>query len=310
MSVNSVNYSAQQSGRNNHLGLTAASTAIGLVVGGIAGYKQNPLLDKNKLFKDEFVAKVAAEFEPTDALMQRKIHAAASDFIKICPDPEMKLAEHAHELALYNNVEPELQKIILESIDIPQAHSRDFQNFLKKHAEVIGIYPEEGQTLDDAVKNYMRERPKEFLNQLEKPKEFLNQNFPEYTSQTYSYLDIISKVDKKNGQRIPANNAALRLAIQQDIQAADNFFIDEVKRHNDRNWVADIMDSVFDRKSGKFKQASEEAPQELINSIKKVAEKLCPSDFKWKNAALYGGLAALTMGVTTFISAKIFGKNS
>lgn len=300
MSVNSVNYSAQQSGRNNYPGLTAASTAIGLVVGGIAGYKQNPLLDKNKLFKDEFVAKVAAEFEPTDALMQRKIHAAASDFIKICPDPEMKLAEHAHELALYNNVEPELQKIILESIDIPQAHSRDFQNFLKKHAEVIGIYPEEGQTLDDAVKNYMRERPKEFLNQ----------NFPEYTSQTNSYLDIISKVDKKTGQRIPANNAALRLAIQQDIQAADNFFIDEVKRHNDRNWVAGLMDNVFDRKAGKFKNATEEVPQELINSIKKVAEKLCPSDFKWKNAALYGGLAALTMGVTTFISAKIFGKNS
>ena len=300
MSVNSVNYSAQQSGRNNYPGLTAASAAIGLAGGGIVGYKQNPLLDKNKLFKDEFVAKVAAEFEPADALMQRKIHAAASDFIKICPDPEIKLAEHAHELSLYNNVEPELQKIILESIDIPQAHSRDFQNFLKKHAEVIGIYPEEGQTLDDAVKNYMRERPKEFLNQ----------NFPEYTSQTNSYLDIISKVDKKTGQRIPANNAALRLAIQQDIQAADNFFIDEVKRHNDRNWVAGLMDNVFDRKAGKFKNATEEVPQELINSIKKVAEKLCPSDFKWKNAALYGGLAALTMGVTTFISAKIFGKNS
>lgn len=274
------------------------SGAVGLAVGGVYGCRTNPLVNKG-LYSDEFVSSVAEGFVKDDIQRQQKLANALSDYVQLDPDADIKLAQNADLLSVYDSADEAVQKTIKEQIDIKSPKVDDFKEFLKKHADIIGIVPEEGQSLDDAINTYIKQRPKEVLDSLKPQK--MSDNV---------YLDLISKVDPATNQRIPIDHTALKLAIEEDLQKTGQIIVGEVSEHSDQNWVAKFIDDVFDRKTGKFRKASEDVPQETINFVKKFADKLTPSGYKWKNAAMYGALAGLAMGLTAFISSKLFGSKS
>lgn len=274
------------------------SGAVGFATGGIYGYRTNPLVNKG-LYSDEFVSSVAESFVKDDQLRQQKLADALSDYVQLNPDADVKLAQNADLLNVYDSADEAVQKTIKEQIDIKSPKLDDFKEFLKKHADAIGIVPEEGQSLDDAINTYIKQRPKEVLDNIKPQK--MSDNL---------YLDMISKVDPATKQRIPIGHTALKLAIEEDLQKTGEIIVREITEHSDQDWITKLMDDVFDRKTGKFRNASEDLPQETINFIKKCTDKLTPSGYKWKNAALYGALAGLGMGLAAFISSKLFGNKS
>ncbi len=274
------------------------SGAVGFATGGIYGYRTNPLVNKG-LYSDEFVSSVAESFVKDDQLRQQKLADALSDYVQLNPDADVKLAQNADLLNVYDSADEAVQKTIKEQIDIKSPKLDDFKEFLKKHADAIGIVPEEGQSLDDAINTYIKQRPKEVLDNIKPQK--MSDNL---------YLDMISKVDPATKQRIPIGHTALKLAIEEDLQKTGEIIVREITEHSDQDWITKLMDDAFDRKTGKFRNASEDLPQETINFIKKCTDKLTPSGYKWKNTALYGALAGLGMGLAAFISSKLFGNKS
>ena len=303
MSVNNIsNNPVQQqktySNKKENMLFALGSGAVGFATGGIYGYRTNPLVNKG-LYSDEFVSSVAESFVKDDQLRQQKLADALSDYVQLNPDADVKLAQNADLLNVYDSADEAVQKTIKEQIDIKSPKLDDFKEFLKKHADAIGIVPEEGQSLDDAINTYIKQRPKEVLDNIKPQK--MSDNL---------YLDMISKVDPATKQRIPIGHTALKLAIEEDLQKTGEIIVREITEHSDQDWITKLMDDVFDRKTGKFRNASEDLPQETINFIKKCTDKLTPSGYKWKNAALYGALAGLGMGLAAFISSKLFGNKS
>lgn len=303
MSVNNIsNNPVQQqktySNKKENMLFALGSGAVGFATGGIYGYRTNPLVNKG-LYSDEFVSSVAESFVKDDQLRQQKLADALSDYVQLNPDADVKLAQNADLLNVYDSADEAVQKTIKEQIDIKSPKLDDFKEFLKKHADAIGIVPEEGQSLDDAINTYIKQRPKEVLDNIKPQK--MSDNL---------YLDMISKVDPATKQRIPIGHTALKLAIEEDLQKTGEIIVREITEHSDQDWITKLMDDVFDRKTGKFRNASEDLPQETINFVKKCADKLTPSGYKWKNAALYGALAGLGMGLAAFISSKLFGNKS
>lgn len=262
MSVNNIsNNPVQQqktySNKKENMLFALGSGAVGFATGGIYGYRTNPLVNKG-LYSDEFVSSVAEGFVKDDQLRQQKLANALSDYVQLNPDTDIK-------------------------------------EFLKKHADTIGIVPEEGQSLDNAINTYIEQRSEEVIDS------FKSQNMID---------NLTSKVDPATNQIIPIEHTALKLAIEEDLQKTGEIVVREITEHNDQDWITKLMDDVFDRKTGKFRNASEDLPQETINFVKKCADKLTPSGYKWKNAALYGALAGLGMGLAAFISSKLFGNKS
>ena len=303
MSVNNIsNNPVQQqktySNKKENMLFALGSGAVGFATGGIYGYRTNPLVNKG-LYSDEFVSSVAESFVKDDQLRQQKLADALSDYVQLNPDADVKLAQNADLLNVYDSADEAVQKTIKEQIDIKSPKLDDFKEFLKKHADAIGIVPEEGQSLDDAINTYIKQRPKEVLDNIKPQK--MSDNL---------YLDMNSKVDPATKQRIPIGHTALKLAIEEDLQKTGEIIVREITEHSDQDWITKLMDDVFDRKTGKFRNASEDLPQETINFIKKCTDKLTPSGYKWKNAALYGALAGLGMGLAAFISSKLFGNKS
>lgn len=303
MSVNNIsNNPVQQqktySNKKENMLFALGSGAVGFATGGIYGYRTNPLVNKG-LYSDEFVSSVAEGFVKDDQLRQQKLANALSDYVQLNPDTDIKLAQNADLLSVYDSADEAVQKTIKEQIDIKSPKLDDFKEFLKKHADAIGIVPEEGQSLDDAINTYIKQRPKEVLDNIKPQK--MSDNL---------YLDMISKVDPATNQRIPIEHTALKLAIEEDLQKTGEIIVREITEHSDQDWITKLMDDVFDRKTGKFRNASEDLPQETINFVKKCTDKLTPSGYKWKNAALYGALAGLGMGLAAFISSKLFGNKS
>ena len=298
ISNNPVQQQKTYSNKKENMLFALGSGAVGFATGGIYGYRTNPLVNKG-LYSDEFVSSVTEGFVKDDQLRQQKLANALSDYVQLNPDTDIKLVQNADLLSVYDSADEAVQKTIKEQIDIKSPKLDNFREFLKKHADAIGIVPEEGQSLDDAINTYIKQRPKEVLDNIKPQK--MSDNL---------YLDMISKVDPATKQRIPIGHTALKLAIEEDLQKTGEIIVREITEHSDQDWITKLMDDVFDRKTGKFRNASEDLPQETINFVKKCTDKLTPSGYKWKNAALYGALAGLGMGLAAFISSKLFGNKS
>lgn len=308
MPINGVqaNNNVQQNRRkrNNALGTVAAGGALGLAGGGAYGYTRNLLVNKDGFYTDQFVARVAKDFEKGDKEAYAAIKAAGEEFDNLFYSNQKEVKLTAAQKKQLAALDADVQKYIIEELSIPDLDETKITEFIKKHAEKIGISPKEGQSLDDAVKIYMQERPKYFLNRPIMEDENVDKLFK----------SVISKITGKGEKAVvvPRDNKyhALRAVIDQDLGLQQYSLMQTIEVHKDFDWVSKYMDNFFDRAGKKFKKAGDDIPKDMVDAFKKAAKEINTTSAKLKNAAIFGGLAALVAGAAASVSSMFINKNS
>lgn len=309
MPINGVqagnNVQPKQQKKNNTLGMIAAGSGLGLVGGGAYGYTRNLLVNKDGFYTDQFVARVAKGFEKQDEEFKKALADTCNEFDDLFfnNQQEVKLTA-AQKKTLSTSFNEDTQKFILAELSIPDLDETKITEFLKKHAEMLEINPSSGETIDVAVKRYIDEQPRCFLNR----PIWQDENVDTFLK------SVISKVSGKGDKavRVPKDNSfhAIRAVINIHLGLQQDNLRQIIGIHNDFDCVSQYMDDFFDRSAKKFKEVSESIPKDAMDAVKKAAKEVNSTSAKFKNAAMFGGLAALVAGTAASISSIFINKNS
>lgn len=290
--------------KNNTLGMIAAGSGLGLVGGGAYGYTRNLLVNKDGFYTNQFVERVSKGFEKQDEEFKKALADTCNEFDDLFFNNQQEVKLTAAQKKTLSTFDPEVQKKIMEELSIPVLDETKVTEFIKKHADQLGINPSSGETIDIAVKKYIDEQPRRFLNR---------QIMEDENVDTF-LKSVISKVSGKGDKavRIPKDNSfqALRAVINQDLAMNQYYLRQSIESHNDFDCVSQYMDNFFNRSAKKFKEVSESIPKDLMDAVKKAAKEVNTTSAKFKNAAIFGGLAALVAGTAASISSMFLNKSS
>lgn len=293
MSVNNVSLNSvpQQQRKQSNAPFVLTSAGVGALGGGAYGYMQNNLVNKEGFYTDEFLSRTASEFTNQDKVLHQQLNNAADEF------------------SVLKNIEK-------NSSSSGKLTHKEIKNYLMKNAEVLGITPENGETLNSAVNRYMRERPQELLNSdiyKSSNDSFLLNGFHKEKANKMFY-EFNTNEFTRNGKtyRAPAHNntSILMDAVESDLTKSFSNVRNQLADHLNKDWITNLTDCVFDRQSKKFRAVSQDAPQELMDIIKKCAKEVNSTGAKLKNAAILGGIAAIALGATSYVMSVFTGKKS
>lgn len=308
MPINGVqagnNVQPKQQKKNNTLGMIAAGSGLGLVGGGAYGYTRNLLVNKDGFYTDQFVARVAKGFEKQDEEFKKALADTCNEFDDLFFNNQQEVKLTAAQKKTLSTFDPEVQKKIMEELSIPVLDETKVTEFIKKHADQLGINPSSGETIDIAVKKYIDEQPRRFLNRQIMEDENIDTFFKNVISNIIDKDDIAVRIPKDDSFQ------ALRAVINKDLSLNHYYLRQSIESHKDFDCVSQYMDNFFNRSAKKFKEVSESIPKDAMDAVKKAAKEVNSTSAKFKNAAIFGGLAALVAGTAASISSMFLNKNS